>query len=196
MTLVGLIISYLIGAISGSYILGKVFLKKDVRLFGSGNAGTTNAMRAFGKKWGILTFIIDFLKGIICVLILEKIFNFEGYILLLGILICILGHDFPFYMKFKGGKGVATTIGSFLMLNFNLTFICVLVWAISTIVTKMVSLGSILFFVSLSVIFICFYYTNISAILVFLISLLGIFQHRSNIYRIINKTENKIGAKK
>ncbi|WP_036728717.1 glycerol-3-phosphate 1-O-acyltransferase PlsY [Peptoniphilus mikwangii] len=195
--LITIIISYLVGSISGSYIIGKVFLNKDVRKYGSGNAGTTNAIRVFGIKWGIITFLIDFLKGIIIVLLSKNIFKVNETLVLINILFGIVGHDYPFYMKFKGGKGVATTLGALLITNFQLTFFCFLIWIFVTMASKMVSLGSIFFFVSIIVLFLSFSsYNNIGLSIIFVIGLLGIYKHRSNIKRIINGTENKIGAVK
>lgn len=195
--IVSLLLSYLIGSISGSYLLGLIFLKKDVREFGSGNAGTTNAIRAFGKKWGILTFIIDFIKGTLVMILFKEILNFDDFNSMLCALFAIIGHDYPFYMSFKGGKGVATTIGSMAIFNFKLTLIAVLIWILITLISKMVSLGSISFFLSLVILFsIAGIYDIKIIIIIFLIALLGIFRHHTNISRIISGKENKIGVKK
>ncbi|MGO1579858.1 MAG: glycerol-3-phosphate 1-O-acyltransferase PlsY [Peptoniphilaceae bacterium] len=195
--IISLLLSYLIGSISGSYLLGLIFLKKDVREFGSGNAGTTNAIRAFGKKWGILTFIIDFIKGTLVMILFKEILNFDDFNSVLCALFAIIGHDYPFYMNFKGGKGVATTIGSMAIFNFKLTLIAVLIWILITLISKMVSLGSISFFLSLVILFsIAGIYDIKIIIIIFLIALLGIFRHHTNISRIIRGKENKIGVKK
>ncbi|MGO3751368.1 MAG: glycerol-3-phosphate 1-O-acyltransferase PlsY [Peptoniphilaceae bacterium] len=195
--IISLLLSYLIGSISGSYLLGLIFLKKDVREFGSGNAGTTNAIRAFGKKWGILTFIIDFIKGTLVMILFKEILNFDDFNSVLCALFAIIGHDYPFYMNFKGGKGVATTIGSMAIFNFKLTLISVLIWILITLISKMVSLGSISFFLSLVILFsIAGIYDIKIIIIIFLIALLGIFRHHTNISRIIRGKENKIGVKK
>ncbi len=190
-----LVISYFIGTISGSYIIGKLFLDKDIRKYGSGNAGTTNAMRVLGKKAGVITFIIDFLKGVAVTFIIGRFFGKN--LIPLGILGAIIGHDFPFYMNFRGGKGVATTLGALALFNFPLTLICYIVWVLGTVITKMVSVGSILFFIS-----IIFVYTFMSElttyniILVNLIALIGILRHKDNIKRLIAGNENKIGGRK
>ncbi|ERT56677.1 glycerol-3-phosphate acyltransferase PlsY [Peptoniphilus koenoeneniae] len=188
-----LVLSYLIGSISGSFILGKLFLHKDVRNYGSGNAGTTNAMRVFGKKIGSLTFIIDMLKGILVVLLLKKFF--PEY-LFLGVLFCILGHDFPFYMKFKGGKGVATSLGSFIFINIKLTFIPGMIMLITLLSTKIMSLSSILFLSALLVSYIGFgSYSIYEKIIIAIVCLLGIVRHKSNIKRLIEGKELKLGGK-
>ena len=188
-----LVLSYLIGSISGSFILGKLFLHKDVRNYGSGNAGTTNAMRVFGKKIGSLTFIIDMLKGILVVLLLKQP---SPEYLFLGVLFCILGHDFPFYMKFKGGKGVATSLGSFIFINIKLTFIPGMIMLITLLSTKIMSLSSILFLSALLVSYIGFgSYSIYEKIIIAIVCLLGIVRHKSNIKRLIEGKELKLGGK-
>lgn len=190
-----LLISYFVGTISGAYIVGKLFLDKDIRKYGSGNAGTTNAMRVLGKKAGILTFLIDFLKGALVTLIIRRIFGDE--FVPLAILGAVIGHDFPFYMKFKGGKGVATTLGALALFNFPLTLICYVVWVLGTVLTKMVSVGSILFFVSIIIVYSFMSNLAMSNILIIdIIALIGIIRHKDNIKRIIAGNENKIGGKK
>lgn len=184
-----LIISYLVGSISGSFILGKYYLHKDVRKYGSGNAGTTNAIRVFGKKIGILTFIIDMLKGSLVAYMLIK-YNRE--FLFLGILFAILGHDYPFYMKFKGGKGIATTFGAFFIINPLWSSIAFLILLLIGRFTGYVSVGSLVF------LFLNFVFQILTTslnkneiIILLLITILGIVRHRSNIKRLINKNELK-----
>ena len=190
-----LLISYFVGTISGSYIIGNLFLNKDIRKYGSGNAGTTNAMRVLGKKAGVLTFLIDFLKGALVTLIIGRIFGDE--FVPLAILGAVIGHDFPFYMKFKGGKGVATTLGALALFNFPLTLICYVVWVLGTVLTKMVSVGSILFFVSIIIVYSFMSNLAMSNILIIdIIALIGIIRHKDNIKRIIAGNENKIGGRK
>lgn len=190
-----LLISYFVGTISGSYIIGNLFLNKDIRKYGSGNAGTTNAMRVLGKKAGVLTFLIDFLKGALVTLIIRRIFGDK--FVPLAILGAVIGHDFPFYMKFKGGKGVATTLGALALFNFPLTLICYVVWVLGTVLTKMVSVGSILFFVSIIIVYSFVSNLVMSNILIIdIIALIGIIRHKDNIKRIIAGNENKIGGRK
>ena len=190
-----LVISYFIGTISGSYIIGKLFLDKDIRKYGSGNAGTTNAMRVLGKKAGVMTFLIDFLKGLAVTFIIGKVFG--STFVPLGILGAVIGHDFPFYMNFRGGKGVATTLGALALFDFPLTLICYIVWVLGTVLTKMVSVGSILFFISIIIVYTFMsQLTIVNIILVDTIALIGIVRHKDNIKRIIAGNENKIGGKK
>lgn len=190
-----LVISYFIGTISGSYIIGNLFLDKDIRKYGSGNAGTTNAIRVLGKKAGVITFLIDFLKGVAVTFIIGRFF--EENLIPMGILGAIIGHDFPFYMNFRGGKGVATTLGALALYNFHLTLICYIVWLLGTVITKMVSVGSILFFISIIIVYTFMSELNTyNVVLVNIIALIGIIRHKDNIKRIIAGNENKIGGKK
>ena len=177
------LISYLIGSISGSFIIGKLFLGKDVRNAGSGNAGTTNAFRVLGLGGGLGTFFIDFLKGIILVLIIKKFFGQE--LIFYAVFCGILGHDFPIYMNFKGGKGMAMTLGAFVAISVKLTIIPYLIW-LSTVLF----ISSVIFYIVFGK------FSNLSNIFVILICLMGIFRHKSNIVRLINGNENKIGGKK
>lgn len=187
------IISYLIGCISGAFIVGNIFLNKDISKYGSGNLGTTNAMRVLGKKAGIATLIIDFFKGALVVIIIRKFFG-ENFIPL-GILAAILGHDFPFYRNFKGGKGVATTLGTLAFFNFKLTLVCYLFWLIFTLFTKMVSAGSIAFYISIIIIYSIFSgMSGYNLAIIIAVALLGIYRHKENIKRIRNGNENKIGG--
>lgn len=188
-----LVISYFIGTISGSYIIGKLFLDKDIRKYGSGNAGTTNSIRVLGKKAGVITFLIDFLKGVAVTFIIGRFF--EENLIPMGILGAIIGHDFPFYMNFRGGKGVATTLGALALYNFPLTLICYIVWLLGTVITKMVSVGSILFFISIIIVYTFMSELNTyNVVLVNIIALIGIIRHKDNIKRIIAGNENKIGG--
>lgn len=188
-------LSYFIGNISGAFILGKWGMHIDIRDYGSGNSGTTNAFRVMGKKYGVLTFIIDFFKGVLCCLIISKYFG-RDYVPL-SIFCCVIGHDYPIFMNFKGGKGVATTLGAFACFNLPFTLIPLLAWVMSTVLTKMVSVGSIVFFLVLGIVFSFFASLDGQSIIwVVAVCLLGVYRHHSNIKRIIRGTENKIGGKK
>lgn len=182
-----LIISYLVGSISGSFLLGKYFLHKDVRKFGSGNAGTTNAIRVFGMKIGILTFLIDMLKGYLVAFFLMK---YNRDYLFIGILFAIIGHDYPFYMNFKGGKGIATTFGAFFVINPIWTGASFLILLLIAKFSGYVSVGSLVFLILnfLSQILTANLDKNELIILIF-ITILGFVRHRSNIKRLINRNE-------
>ena len=191
------ILSYLIGTVSGAYLIGNKFLDTDVRKYGSGNAGTTNAMRVLGKKWGVITFIIDFLKGSLVTFIVKYVLKQDDLTAALSVLFVVLGHDFPFHMHFKGGKGVATTMGALAVFNFKLTFIAWAVWMIIALISKIASLASIGFFIALIILFSFFgiYSAAVKGVIVFT-CLLGIYRHKENIKRLIAGNENKIGVGK
>lgn len=182
-----LIISYLVGSISGSFLLGKYFLHKDVRKFGSGNAGTTNAIRVFGMKIGIFTFLIDMLKGSLVAFFLMK---YNRDYLFIGILFAIIGHDYPFYMNFKGGKGIATTFGAFFVINPIWTGASFLILLLIAKFSGYVSVGSLVFLILnfLSQI-ITIHLDKNELIILIIITILGFVRHRSNIKRLINRNE-------
>ena len=141
------IISYLIGSINFSVILSKKIAGFDVREKGSGNAGSTNMLRSVGKKAATLTLICDILKGVVAILIamlIGWIFNVENKSLLVQIsgIAVVIGHTFPIFFGFKGGKGVATSLGILIMTNWQIGLICLVFGIVLIILTRMVSLGS------------------------------------------------------
>lgn len=190
------IIAYFLGNISFAILIGKIFFKKDVRNYGSGNAGTTNAIRAFGFKIGILTFIGDFLKGVAAVLIGKSIVGIDG--MYVGIILVIIGHNWPILLKFKGGKGVATTIGAMCILMPWTTLICFVIGISLVLVTRIVSIGSLtgVGLVSIVYLFQCvFNFLEFDVkffIVVCLISCMCFYQHRENIKRLIKKEEKRL----
>jgi len=185
------IISYLLGNISFAYILGKLFTKKDVRDYGSGNAGTTNALRTFGKKIGIMVLIGDVLKGVIAVLIGRYLCGEAGGYL--GGAFAIIGHNWPVFLKFKGGKGVATTIGVMLIISPFVTFICFIFGMTAIILTRLVSLGSIIGMVlaPIAAVFMRPFDVKLFIFCLF-ISSMSIYRHKDNIKRILSGNEKKL----
>ena len=198
--LVGLV-AYLIGSISFAIIFSKKFAGFDVRERGSNNAGTTNVLRTVGKKAAALTLICDILKGVVAVLLAMLASNIwqeaDGELLkYLAGLMAIIGHTFPVYYGFKEKKGVATSLGVLLVVNPQIGIICLVFALIIMIATRMVSLGSVLA-ATLFPILTVFMVDSFSAkVISILIALLVIFNHRSNIKRLKNGTENKISFKK
>ena len=134
-----LFISYLIGSIPFGFLLTKIFLKKDIREIGSGNIGATNALRTGNKLIGYSTLILDISKAVILLLIIK--FNFSEYLLLSSIAV-FLGHVFPVWLKFKGGKGVATYVGILFCINIYLAIIFIIVWFVVFVMSKYSSLAS------------------------------------------------------
>ncbi len=204
------IISYLIGSIMFSVIFTKKIAGFDVRTRGSGNAGSTNVLRTAGKKVAIITLICDILKGVVAVLIgyivgkLTKasVETSQMLILTAGVMV-VLGHTFPIFFKFKGGKGVATSLGVLLMINWKIGLICLVFALLIMAVSRMVSLGSI----SAAILFpvLCIFINenylikaNHFGYILFgiILCLLVVFNHRSNLKRIINGKENKLSFKK
>jgi glycerol-3-phosphate acyltransferase PlsY len=187
------VLSYLIGSFSSAYVVGQVFKKIDIRNHGSGNAGATNALRIMGRKLGVMTFFMDFAKGIIAVLVGLELGGYNGGIL--AALFAVLGHNWPIFFKFKGGKGIATTIAAMAMLQFPITLISVIVGVLTAAISRYVSLGSLVF---LTVLF-ALTFTGLSnggvitSIITFILMILGYYRHKGNIKRLIEGNENKIG---
>lgn len=204
------VIAYLIGSINFSIILSKKMAGFDIREKGSGNAGTTNMLRSVGKKAALITLICDILKGVVSILIAvlagKIIKNLDNALLvqLAGIFV-IIGHTFPVFFKFKGGKGIATALGVLLMTNWQIGLICLVFALVLMALTKMVSVGSIAAAI-LFPILVAFIDQNYIvptsnsnwSYLVFsiIIALLVIFNHRANVQRILNGTENRLSFKK
>lgn len=191
--------AYLLGNISTSYIVAKRLTGVDIRTQGSGNAGSTNVLRTLGKKAGALTFIGDVLKGLISVLIakgIANIFNLdETTCAYLAVVAVVLGHNYPVFLGFRGGKGVATSLGSMLGMNPIIALLCLGFFIIIVATTKYVSLGSILG-IGLSPIIMAMNH-NYKGILVTLFLTISVaITHRANIKRLLSGTERKLGEKK
>lgn len=202
--IVGLI-AYCIGSISFSVIITKKMAGFDVRDKGSKNAGSTNVLRTAGKKAGALTLLCDVLKGVISVLIayiIAKIFPEENGALLLQIagIAVVVGHTFPVFFQFKGGKGIATSLGVLLIMNWQIGLICLVFALILMALTRMVSIGSILAAILFPVltIFISNNYLIPGNYIIFgiCIALLVIYNHRENVQRILSGKENKLSFNK
>ena len=198
------IIAYLIGSINFSVIFSKKMAGFDVREKGSWNAGTTNMLRSVGKKAAVITLICDILKGVVAILIalfIGKIIgsaNTSALVQTAGIAV-ILGHTFPIFFKFKGGKGVATSLGVLIMSNWQIGLICLVFALILIALTQMVSVGSIAAAVLYPVLtlFIPQNYIAEGNYLIYsiLLAVLIIFNHRENVKRLLNGNENRISFK-
>lgn len=193
MILITIIVTYLIGSFSSAYLLGKVFRNIDIRGFGSGNSGTTNAIRVMGGKIGILTFVLDLLKGIIAVLVGRFILGYNGG--LIGAFFAVIGHNWPIFIGFRGGKGVATSLGALLMYSPLGTIISVFVALVIFLRTKYVSLGSMVFLSLVPIIssIIEKEFNKQFFILSLLLAIMAIIRHKDNIDRLLSGTENKFG---
>ena len=181
------ITSYLMGSIPFGFILTKIFLKKDIREIGSGNIGATNALRAGNKLVGYSTLILDIVKAIIPVIYVKM--NYPELIYIAS-LCAFLGHVFPIWLKFKGGKGVATYVGILFSINILLGLIFVISWGVIFLISRYSSLSSIIG--SLSVPLYLFITTEKSSVIFFItMFVLIFFTHRENIIRLKNREESK-----
>lgn len=193
------VVAYLLGNISTSYIVAKRIAGVDIRTQGSGNAGSTNVLRTLGKRAGAMTFLGDVLKGVMAVLISELAAKLVGIdTLLAGYLavICVVaGHNWPAVLGFRGGKGVATSLGAMLAVNPIITLMCLAVFILVVVITKYVSLGSVVG-IGCSPIFMIIVKNKAGLIVALFLTASVIYNHRANIKRLLNGTERKIGQKK
>lgn len=188
-------VAYLLGNISGGLILGKLFFNKDIRDYGSKNAGTTNALRVFGAKAGVLTFVIDFFKAILACYIGMKLASTTG--VFVCAIFVVLGHNWPLFLNFKGGKGIALSFGFIFFFDYKLALVVMVVFIIIVSISKYMSLGSILSSIFVIPIAYIFGYTDVELyITLLLLSFLSVYRHSSNIKRLIAGKENKIKLKK
>ena len=204
------IIAYLIGSINFSVLISKKMAGFDVREKGSGNAGTTNMLRSVGKKAAAITLICDILKGVISIVIaiivgnIAKNLDRELLLQIAGIAV-VLGHTFPIFFGFKGGKGVATSLGVLLISNWQIGLICLVFAVVLMALTRMVSLGSCAAAVLFPVLtlFINQHYTvltdgksgRVYFVYSVILAIIVLYNHRSNIKRILSGTENKVSFK-
>ena len=182
------IYSYLLGSIPFGLILTKLFLKKDIRDVGSGNIGTTNVLRTGKKSLAAATLLLDLLKGYLSVIIT---FHYFQDLISYSALLCFVGHIFPIWLKFKGGKGVATYLGVILALSYKFFLIFGIVWLVLTFLLRFASLSSI---VSTLIIFLYSYFleNNNFSLILFIFFIIILYTHRENIVRLKNSSENKI----
>ena len=204
------IIAYLIGSINFSVIISKKVAGFDVREKGSGNAGSTNMLRSVGKGAAVLTLLCDILKGVVAILIAIGIGNLvkdadKGLLVQIAGVAVVLGHTFPIFFGFKGGKGVATSLGVLLISNWQIGLICLVFAVVLMALTRMVSLGSCAAAVLFPVLtlFINQHYTvltdgksgRVYFVYSVILAIIVLYNHRSNIKRILNGTENKLSFK-
>lgn len=209
-----IVIGYMFGLFQTAFIIGKMH-HIDIRQYGSGNSGTTNAMRTLGKKYGIITYFGDALKAVFAVVLTYVLFRnqCEGQMMIIALytgLGTILGHNFPFYMNFNGGKGIAATSGVLLSLAlFDWKFVAMgaLTFFVTLAITKYVSLSSLLMMTGFLIEMVVWgqldmvHHLNTenkieAYILVAIMTILSFIRHRENIKRLANGTERKIGEKK
>lgn len=199
------IVAYLLGSVNTSIILSKLKSGKDIRSEGSGNAGATNMLRTHGKLMGAMTLVCDILKGILAVALaglLSRAAGDHAYILrYIAAVFVVLGHDFPVFFGFRGGKGVATSLGVALVLDWRVGLIVLAGALLIMVLTRYVSLGSVaaalLYVVATIIKMVLMHSFNLfELICAVVLSGLLIFRHKENIKRLIAGTENKLGQKK
>ena len=179
--------SYLLGSIPFGLVLTKIFLKKDIREIGSGNIGTTNVLRTGKKSLAIATLILDLLKGYFSIALTFIYFeNLISY----SALICFVGHIFPVWLKFKGGKGVATYLGVVLALSYKFFLIFGITWLVLSFLFRYASLSSIIS--SLIVFVYSYFFINNFSLILFIFFVIIVYTHRENIVRLKNSEESKI----
>ena len=179
--------SYLLGSIPFGLVLTKIFLKKDIREIGSGNIGTTNVLRTGKKSLAVATLVLDLLKGYFSIVITFIYFdNLISY----SALICFIGHIFPLWLKFKGGKGVATYLGVILALSYKFFLIFGITWLVLSFLFRYASLSSIIS--SLIVFVYSYFFINNFSLILFIFFVIIIYTHRENIVRLKNSEESKI----
>jgi glycerol-3-phosphate acyltransferase PlsY len=197
--LICLILGYVFGCFSTGYVVGKAN-NIDIRNYGSGNAGTTNALRTLGWKAGLVTFLGDAFKAVIPILLVRFLLypndNLADLLPLYTGLGVVLGHNFPVWLRFKGGKGIAATGGVMLAFDWRLAIVALCIFIIVVAVSRYVSLGSLLISLMFPVWVFIWYPGNIHMFIVSLIFTISAFyKHHANIKRLLNGTENKIGQK-
>jgi glycerol-3-phosphate acyltransferase PlsY len=183
-------LSYLIGAINFSYIVTSILKGIDIREHGSGNAGATNTFRVIGKTPAIVVGVLDALKGVAC-LIIGILFSHNDTVVLMCGLAAIIGHNWPIFLGFRGGKGIATTIGVSLILFTLATVIAGLVAITTIFITRYVSLGSLVFTFCIPIVLLFRGHSGVDIWFGMIVFLLAVIRHRENIQRLLQGTERK-----
>ena len=193
-TIIAILIGYAFGCIQSAYFLSKMVGKMDIREHGSGNAGASNITTIMGVKFGFIVGLVDVLKGIFAVLVVKWIYPDSPDLAYLSGIMAILGHIFPFYLKFRGGKGVATLVGMMFGLNWKLGILFLLLVALPALLFDYIVAGSFTAFIALPVVTYILEYPLIFTVMGVCLTILCFYLHRANIQRIINKEEVKIRA--
>jgi acyl phosphate:glycerol-3-phosphate acyltransferase len=183
-----IMMGYVLGSINAGYLLGKLIKKVDIRDSGSQNAGASNATIVLGWKFGILTAVIDILKGTLAVFLVKYLFNAPDMYLFIAGLAVVLGHNYPFYMNFKGGKGTASVIGMFIAIDIKLALIMAAAIIIITIITDYIVIGTAVMYVVSSA-YIYIYFSIVCFIIILFLTILSMYKHRSNFAKILRKEE-------
>ena len=192
--IIAILIGYAFGCIQSSYFLSKIVGKMDIREHGSGNAGASNITAIMGWKYGFIVGLVDVLKGIFAVLVVKWIYPDNPDLAYLSGIMAIIGHIFPFYMKFRGGKGVATLVGMMFGLNWKLGILFLLLVALPALLADYIVIGSFTVFIALPIVTYILEYPLVFTIMGVCLTVLCFYLHRANIQRIMGKEELKISA--
>ncbi|MCD6424028.1 MAG: glycerol-3-phosphate 1-O-acyltransferase PlsY [Anaerolineales bacterium] len=193
-TIITILIGYAFGCIQAAFIISKLVGKMDIREHGSGNAGASNITTIMGVKYGFIVGLVDVLKGLFAVLVVKWIYPGSPDLAYLAGIMAILGHIFPFYMNFRGGKGVATLVGMMFGLNWKLGVLFALLVIIPALLTDYIVIGSFTTFTALPIVTYILDYPLIFTIIGGFLTVLVYYLHRFNIQRLINKEETKISS--
>ena len=193
-TIIAILIGYAFGCIQAAYIISKTVGKMDIREHGSGNAGASNITAIMGVKFGFITSLVDILKGMFAVLVVKWLYPENPDLAYLAGIVAIMGHIFPFYMKFRGGKGVAALVGMMFGVNWKLGLLFLLLLAVPALLIDYIVIGSFATFIALPIVTYVLGYPPIFTVIGVGLTILCFYLHRANIERIINKEELKISA--
>jgi len=189
-----IIISYIIGSVNSSIVFSKIYKLPDPREYGSKNPGATNILRSGNKILALAIVIFDILKGFLPVVIAYYFLKEDLYVQIVGV-IAVIGHIYPIFYKFKGGKGVATSFGSILAFDFILGLICLMTWLITSFLFRYSALSAIVSFTFLPI-YTWLSYENYTITSIYLIlAIVVIYKHKTNIKNLLNNEETKIGSK-
>ncbi|MDR1539134.1 MAG: glycerol-3-phosphate 1-O-acyltransferase PlsY [Clostridiales bacterium] len=203
--LICLLVGYCIGCVQTAYAVGRMKAGIDIRQLGSGNAGTTNVARVFGAPIGAVVFIVDMLKGVAAFFLCQFLFGISGAALasaglsvagLYGGIGAVLGHNFPFFLKFRGGKGVASSLGVMIAADWRIALPVFAVGIAIIAVTRYISLGSMIMLALFAIMSALFGHPLENSLLAAFIALMAIWQHRTNIHRLLSNEENKFSFSK
>jgi len=186
------LIGYVLGCIQASYIIGRSIRKIDIREHGSTNAGASNATMVLGWRWGLVTFIIDFSKAAIAVLLVRFFFSYGNLPVFLAGIFAVLGHIFPMFLRFRGGKGIASLLGMFIAFNWQIGLIIAVIQILVSLATDYIAVGSIVLYAALPILVYLFDYPPVILWLTLILTLIGFLKHIPNIIKIRNGDEKGI----
>lgn len=191
-SILGVILAYLIGSISTSTVIVKMLTGSDIRQHGSKSAGATNTVRVLGIRWGIAVLLVDLLKGMIALWIVAGMTQANPVALSLSAVFVVIGHNWPIFFAFRGGKGIATTIGVLLWLAPWMTVVALIICVIVIGITRYVSLGSLVFTVLMPILIGIWGAHDAALFAAIILALLSIYRHRENIARLVRGEERKL----